>query len=147
MKVIMLKDVGGVGQRGTIIQVKDGYALNFLIPHGSAVQATPEKIAAHEAKQKQDASLKEKQVETLKIAVQSLEGARITVKARATEKGGLFKSLVVADIAKAILDQKNIHIPETVIVLEKPLKQIGEHMLKLRAGGAESTIVFEIQSV
>ena len=47
MKVIFLKDVGGVGQRGSIKEVSDGYAMNFLIAQGLAVQATPEKVAAH----------------------------------------------------------------------------------------------------
>ena len=56
MKIIFLKDVKGVGQRDALKDVSDGYALNFLIPQGLAVQATPDKIAAHEV-QKQKASL------------------------------------------------------------------------------------------
>jgi hypothetical protein len=52
MKVLFKKDVGGVGQRGTIKDVSDGYALNFLIPQGLAEQATPEKIATHQKNQK-----------------------------------------------------------------------------------------------
>ena len=104
MKVILLKDVAKVGQHGTVKEVTDGYALNFLIARGLAIQATPDKIAAYESAQKRETEVREREREALVKSIQSIEGARIEIAVRATEKGGLFKSVVSADVAKAILD-------------------------------------------
>ncbi len=131
MKIILLKDVAKVGQHGTVKEVADGYALNFLIARGFAIQATPEKIAAHEAIVKREGEAREKAHAALVKAIQSLEGARIEVKARATEKGGLFKSITANDIVKMISLQKGITIPEEAIILEKPIKQTGDTKIAL----------------
>ncbi|HEY4526348.1 MAG TPA: 50S ribosomal protein L9 [Candidatus Paceibacterota bacterium] len=147
MKVIMLKDVKGVGQRGKIVEVKDGYAYNFLIPHKAAEQATPEKIAAHAAREQQETALYEQQSAVLKMAIQSLNGKTVTLSVRATEKGGLFKSLTTSDVVKSILDQLNIHIPETAVELEKPIKQTGEHDIKIKAAETAASIVLSVQAV
>ena len=116
MKVILLKDVGGVGQHGTVKDVSDGYALNFLIARGLAVQATPEKIAAFEIAQKREVEIREQERIVLVKSVQGLEGTRIELKVRATEKGGLFKAVTVVDIIKLL----NVDIPENAVQLEKP---------------------------
>src|SRR6478609_786800 len=100
MKVLLLRDVGGVGRHGEIKEVADGYALNFLIPHRVAEQATEEKIKEHEHRQHDVAAQHEKEEAALKEAVASLNGATITFTLRATPKGGLFKSLVSSDIVK-----------------------------------------------
>ncbi|HTR18997.1 MAG TPA: 50S ribosomal protein L9 [Candidatus Paceibacterota bacterium] len=145
MKVILLKDVGGVGQRGQVKDIADGYALNYLIPSGAAAQATPEKVAAHEAAQKKEGELKEAQQQELTEKVNSLEGGRIEISARATEKGGLFKSLGVADIQKSIQVQKNIDIPASAIGLEKPIKELGEHVVQLKTPGAQARLTVVVK--
>ena len=144
MKVILLKDVAKVGQHGTVQEVADGYALNFLIARGLAVQATPEKIAAHAATQKREGEAREALQRVLTSAIQSLEGAHISMSARATEKGGLFKSIVAADIARAISEQKGIRIPADSIVLPKPIKQTGEHKITVSGNGVKAEVVFAV---
>jgi large subunit ribosomal protein L9 len=145
MKVILLKDVGGVGQRGNVKEIADGYALNFLIPNGLAEQATSEKVAAHAAAQKRESLAHEKEVQALVAKIESLEGARIEFSVRATEKGGLFKSLGVADIQRSIQVQKNIDIPVSTIVLEKPIKEVGEHALELKTPGALARLTIVVK--
>jgi len=140
MKVILLKDVAKVGQHGTIKEVSDGYALNFLIARGLAVQATPEKVKAFEAQMKVDAAGKEKREGETKRIIQSLEGQRIEMKARATEKGGLFKSITAADIKKAIGKE----IPEDAIQLAKAIKEVGEHAVTINSAGAESKVIVAV---
>src|SRR3972149_4251460 len=130
MKVIFLKDVAKVGQHGTMKDVADGYALNFLIPRGLAIQATPDKVAAHLAAQKREGGAKEQQNKMITEAVHSLKGARIEISAKATEKGGLFKSITAADIVKAVQEQKRVSIPLETITLAKPIKEAGGHMIK-----------------
>ena len=144
MKVLFLKDVGGVGQHGTLKEVADGYALNFLIPRKLAVQATPEKVAAHQAAQKREGEAREQHHALITEAIHSLKGTRIEIRTRATEKGGLFKSITAGDIAKAVLDQKRITIPVDSIQLSKPIKEVGEHAIRLSHGEAKADVVLAI---
>lgn len=146
MKVIFLKDVAKMGQHGTMKEVSDGYALNFLIPRGLAVQATPDKVAAHIATQKREGEAKAQHDKMITEAVHSLKGARIEIRAKATEKGGLFKSITAADIVKAIQEQKQASIPLETIALAKPIKETGEHAVKIAFGEAKVEIVFAIVS-
>lgn len=143
MKVLFLKDVGGVGQAGTIKNVADGYAMNFLIARGMAVQATPEKVAAHEAAAKREGEERARVQAALAKTVQALEGKRIETSVRATEKGGLFKSVTAADIKK-LLDKD---IPEDAIQLEKPIKEVGEHPIKIKTAGVSAEIILAIKSL
>jgi large subunit ribosomal protein L9 len=142
MKVLFLKDVGGVGQAGTIKNVADGYAMNFLIARGLAVQATPEKIAAHEAAAKRAGETHAKEQAELAKAVQALEGSRIEMRVRATEKGGLFKSITASDIRKSL----KASIPEDAIQLGKPIKEVGEHSVKIKTAGVSAEIIVAIKA-
>lgn len=142
MKVLFLKDVGGVGQAGTIKNVADGYAMNFLIARGMAVQATPEKIAAHSAATKKQEETRAREQEALAKAVQALEGTSVEMKVRATDKGGLFKSITVSDIQKALKSA----IPESAILLSKPIKEIGEHPIKIKTAGVSAEIILDIKN-
>lgn len=145
MKILFLKDVGGVGRSGEIKEVADGYALNSLIPNGSAVQATPEKIQAHAVATQREQQTREKEEQVLTAKLQSLEGARIEITARATEKGGLFKSLGVPDIQKAIRERKGTELPAETILLEKPIKELGDHELELKTAGVKVRLTVVIK--
>jgi large subunit ribosomal protein L9 len=145
MKVLMLKSVGGVGQEGHIVEVADGFALNSLIPGGKAVQATAERIKQHEAQQKVLSEQRQKHEAALKTIVQGLGNAEISFSTRATDKGGLFKSLVASDIAKAIYEQKSVSIPVEAIELPKPIKETGEHAITIKAAGAAASIRFVVK--
>ena len=145
MKVILLKDMKGVGRHGEVKEVADGYALNRLIPGGLAQQATPEKIKTHAAAVQKESEARAHEQQALVAKIQSLEGAHIEISARATEKGGLFKSLGVPDIQKAIREQKKTDLPDGTISLEKPIKQIGDHELSIKTAGATARLVVAIK--
>jgi large subunit ribosomal protein L9 len=136
MKIILLKDAKGVGRQGEIKDVSDGYALNHLIPRGLAQQATAEKVKAHEAATQKESESRAQEQQALVGKLKSLEAAKIEIVAKATEKGGLFKSLGIPDIRKAINSQKGIDVPAENIELEKPIKELGEHPLQLKTAGA-----------
>ena len=125
-------------------EVADGYALNFLIPRGLAIQATPDKVAAHLAAQKREGEAREQQNKATSEAVHSLKGIRLEISAKATEKGGLFKSITAADIAKAIHEQRKVSIPVETIALAKPIKETGEHMIKITFGEVKVEITLVI---
>jgi large subunit ribosomal protein L9 len=144
MKVIFLKDVGGAGRVGEVKDISDGYAMNLLIPRGLAAQATPKNLATHEKKQAELSAQKEQEEAKLKELVQSLRGARIELKVRATEKGGLFKTIGPKEIVHALAEQKGTTLPEAGIRPLEPVKAIGDHIIKISAAGAESEILLKI---
>lgn len=140
MKVIMLQDVKGVGQRGKIVEVSDGYALNFLIPNGKAEQATPQKEAEAVRKAIAATAQKQKEEDTLYAAIESLGHADLRVSVKASEKGGLFKAITAEDVARYVLEQKNVRIPHALVHLDKPIKETGEHSVVIKKDKAVSKI-------
>lgn len=144
MKVILLADVGKVGQRGTVQEVADGFALNFLVARGLAVQATPEKLAEHAARAKREGEAKASAEASLRLAIESLEGARIETNVRASEKGGLFKAIGPAEIAKLVSAQKQIRLPEEAVPKDTHIKMTGEHQILIRAAGAAATLTLVV---
>lgn len=146
MKVILLKDVRGCGQANTIVEVAQGYAANFLLPHKYAIAATDDKVKEMEGKKAQHEAAKAEAEEQLSKKVKSLEGKSVTITARATEKGGLFKALGAADISKAIRAEHSLEIPEASIDAD-PIKTVGEHKVRLSSKNskAELTIIIAAQ--
>ena|SRR3989344_809430 len=131
MKVILLKDVRGVGMHGEIKNVADGYAINGLFPKKLAEAATTEKIAQFEAKKVEREAEAVKEQEQLDNKVSALRGKKVTISARATEKGGLFKAVHEQDVAKAILSEHTLAVPEESIKFLESIKTVGEHVVML----------------
>ena len=133
MKVILLKDVRGVGLHGEIKNVADGYAINGLFPKKLAEAATPEKIAEIETTRAAHEAEVQKEAQQLDNKVAALRGKTVTVSGRATEKGGLFKAVHEKDVAKAILGEHALAIPEESISFPEPIKTVGEHVALLKS--------------
>ena len=132
MKVIFLKEVRGVGHKHEVKNVADGYAGNFLFPQGLAEPATKEKVARLEQTKKEHKAALQKEAEELENKIQTLRGKIVSITARATEKGGLFKSVTAGDIARALKEQHGVEVPESVIHSE-PIKTTGEHVATLQS--------------
>lgn len=147
MKVIMLKDVGGVGQRGTVKEVNDGYGMNFLIARGLAVQASPEKIAEVQRKDAAEAEALAAREEKVAQVVRAAEGKTVTMSAKANEKGHLFKGIHKDEIAKAFSDALGGPItPDMLHSIDNVIRESGEHSVKLKGGGAESSVTLDIKA-
>src|ERR1700691_2619167 len=131
MKVILLKDVRGVGQHHEIKNVADGYAANFLFPQRWAEPATEEKIKQFESQKAEHEAAAKVAEEQLDKKIAQLRGKSVTIQSRATEKGGLFKTITSKDIAHAIRAEHSLEIPETSIQIEEPIKTVGEHKVAL----------------
>ncbi len=140
MKVILIADVKKVGQRGQLITVADGYALNVLIPQKKAVPATPENMKKHErgvaeAKLKADQSASQ-----AKELLSKMDGKTLSVDVKAGPTGTLFKSLHASDIVAEIKKQWGIDLPESALQLEHPIKQKGTFSVPVELLGAKSTL-------
>lgn len=125
MKVILIKDVKGMGRAHEEVNVADGYALNFLIPKKLAIAATPVAIkeAATRRQQVVDQSAVDAALLTQNIA--ALAGARIVITMKANEKGHLYDAVGEPEIMRAAKEQAHIDLPEGAIKLEKPIKEVG----------------------
>jgi large subunit ribosomal protein L9 len=130
MQVILMEKVVNLGGLGDVVKVKDGYARNFLIPHGKAKRATEANLKEFEGRR---AELERKANEQLKGAQErgeKLEGQKIDIAAKAGVDGRLFGSVTNADIAEALTKNTGIEVKKADIRMPQgPLKHIGEFPL------------------
>lgn len=143
MKIILLKDVHGLGKAGEIKQSSGGYVKNFLIPQGLAEIATPQREQAILKKIAQAKAKQEKEIEELKKIAKDNKGLILEFSLKGEGEHG-FGSVSKTDIAKKLSD-KNITITENHIDLEKNLKTAGEHKIKIKLGfGIEMEMIIKI---
>jgi large subunit ribosomal protein L9 len=126
MKVILTDEIRGLGGRGDIVTVKDGYARNYLIPKQLAREATPGNLKAAEHEKKKWALLTMKEVESAKVIAGHLTDTTIVVYKRAGAEGTLFGSVTTNEIADA-LAEKGITIDKRRIETTQPIKSLGVH--------------------
>ncbi len=131
MRVIFLQDVARVGKRHDIKEVNDGYAINFLLPRKLAEPATPKAIANLEKRNKNIEIEREVQEDLLLKNLEEIKGKIITIKVKADEKGHLFSKIHTKEIVEEMKKQNHADISEEFIVLEKPIKEIGEHEIPI----------------
>lgn len=132
MKVILLKDVPKLGKKYDVKEVANGFARNSLFPQKLAEIATPSVIASIELRKKQDKQFKEVDKDILNKNIESLKDVKITISEKANEKGHLFAGVHKEEIVSALKSQKNINIPEELIELNEPIKEIGEHKIRVK---------------
>lgn len=126
MEIILLERVAKLGQMGDIVRVKDGYARNFLLPHGKALRATEASKARFE---KERAQLEARNLETRKEAAdiaERLNGQSFIVIRQAGETGQLYGSVSSRDIAEAVT-AGGFSVNRNQIVLKSPIKSLGLH--------------------
>ncbi len=145
MKVILLKDMENLGKVGQVVNVKDGYARNYLIPQGIALPATDSNVrkVRHEIN-----SLKkkaERQLEKFKELAQKLSTVRLTIKHEAGEEGKLFGSVTASQIEKALHAAGFEEIERRQIVLEKPIRETGSHEVKIHLfKDIDATVIVDV---
>lgn len=129
MQVILRTDVQDLGKRGDVLDVSDGYARNYLVPKGLAIQATSG-AASQAASMRRARDLRDAQDRAAAEALATTLVPRvITVTARAGAEGRLFGSVTAADIAAAIEAQTNVQIDRRKLVLGEPIKSLGSHVV------------------
>ncbi len=146
MKVILLKDVRGLGQLHNIKEVSDGYATNFLFPQGLAEAATAQKIETLIAKKEAHESQLRTQEAALDIIIAAAEAKTISLTVRATEKGGLFKALTKKDIVQALQKEYSLVVPEGVVHSD-PIKTIGEHAIILEGKHTKAHVTLVVKAL
>lgn len=149
MKIVLRQDVPKVGDAGSVQTVSNGYARNFLIPKGLAVVATDGelKVAAH------NLAVKERKVarqeELLRSLSDKIDGQRLIFTAKAGEQGRLYGSITASDVATALASQVSEEIDRRRVVLDEPLRSIGEHTVTVHLVGRlrpQITVVIEAEA-
>lgn len=124
MEVLLKKNVEHLGRVGEVVQVRPGYARNYLLPLQLAVPVTKANLADIERARAQARVEEEQRVSSLREFAQRLAETSVTIEGRANEEGHLFGSVTGVQIAQA-LRQKGLPIDDRVVRLEHPLKEIG----------------------
>ena len=131
MELILLEKIANLGELGQVVKVKDGYARNFLIPHGKAKRATPENIKHFEGRR---AELEKAQNETLAKAQEraaKLDNLKLQISQKAGVDGRLFGSVTNYDIVEALEKQGHDVERSQVRMPQGPLKQVGDFPIQV----------------
>jgi large subunit ribosomal protein L9 len=131
MKVILRKDMDDLGLEGEVVDVAKGFARNFLIPKGIGIEATPQNAKAFEALRKKVEIRRLKAKEEAEQLRERMQGLVLTFSHKAGEEGKLYGSVTGMDIATEI-EKKGIIVDRRKIVLEKPIKSLGEFQIPVK---------------
>jgi large subunit ribosomal protein L9 len=131
MKILLKQDVKGIGKKGQILEVKEGYARNFLIPNGLGVEATGGALKQAQESQKVVERQKAKEKEEAEALAVKIKGLTLTLRHKAGEEGRLFGSITSHEIAEALKGQ-SLDIDKKRIVMEEPIRLLGEHSVKVK---------------
>src|SRR5687768_12136741 len=124
MELLLKQNIEHLGRIGDVVQVKPGYARNFLLPHGFAVPVTKANLAQIERARAQALLEEQSRIASLRELAQKATETSVTIEGRANEEGHLFGSVNAAQIAAA-LRQKGVPVEDKQIRLDNPLKEIG----------------------
>ena len=134
MKIILKQDHEKLGKTGDIVNVKDGFAMNFLIPNGVAMRATESNMKVLEEIKKLQAKKLEKEIEEAQKLAGELSGVQLEIKAKAADEIKLFGSVTNGTIAEALI-HKGFKIDKKNILLEEPIKEIGQRTVDIKLAG------------
>jgi len=131
MKVILTEEIRGLGTRGDVVNVKDGYARNYLLAKNLAREATPGNLKSIEQERKKWALLASQEKDAAQKAATGVQGIKITVQKRVGENGQLFGSVTANEIADALV-AKGVQVEKRRIELDHPIKSLGTHDVEVR---------------
>lgn len=133
MKVILLKDVSGVGRKYDVKDVKSGFGLNLLIPNGSATAATPEALKRIQLEKAKIDGQRKVREDLLAKNIKDLDGITLKVTGKANAKGHLFAGLHREAIAAELQKQTELQVDPSFIQVEQPIKEVGTHSVEVKA--------------
>lgn len=131
MKVILTEEIRGLGTRGDVVTVKDGYARNYLLPKNLAREATAGNLKQIEHERRKWALLAQQEKEAAQKAANAVKGVKVQIEKRVGEHGHLFGSVTANEIADALME-KGIEVDKRRIELASPIKNVGVHEVEVR---------------
>lgn len=131
MKVVLTDDVKGLGHRGDVVNVADGYGRNFLLPKTLAYPATPGNLKRLEQEKKRYDARVAKEKDQAEAVAKTVEGTKIVLHKKAGEGDHLYGSVTAAEVADG-LAEKGITVDKRRVELEEPIKRLGTHTVHVK---------------
>jgi large subunit ribosomal protein L9 len=144
VKVVLRSDVSGIGRKGDVRDVANGYARNFLLPRGLAFKATPGVEAQAEGMRRARSLKQAEELADAKVVAELLGGSPVRIAVRAGKEGKLFGSVGSADIVSAIAQQLGVTIERRQVELAEPIKAVGTYQVPVELH-AELTVPVTIE--
>lgn len=132
MRVVLRADVDGVGKKGDVLDVSDGFARNFLVPKGRAILATPGGQAQADAMRRSRDVKDARDREGAEAVARRLVPLVIKIPARAGREGRLFGSVTAADVAEAVTAQSGLELDRRRLHIDEPIKTLGSHEVPVK---------------
>ncbi len=132
MNVILTTDVDGLGRKGDVVEVADGYARNYLVPKSKAIKATRGALKEAETLRRSREELERVVKAAASQVAEALVDSRVVVAARSTDEGKLFGSIGASNVAEAIFSYTGVQVEPQAIVLTSPIKEIGLYEVTIK---------------
>jgi large subunit ribosomal protein L9 len=144
VKVILTEDISPLGAMGAVVEVARGYARNYLIPQGKAMEITPGNLAQLEQAKVKYAQRRAQERGTAVAQVERLEGVSVTIAQRVAEEERLYGSVTAAMIAEA-LESQDFQVDKKQVELPEPIKKLGAYEVTIRlAPDVKATVTVEV---
>lgn len=145
MNIILIKDVDNLGGKNELVKVRNGYARNFLIPQGFAVEANSSNRKQMEERQKVGKKKEAAMLAQINSVIAKLQESPLTVGAKTGTSGKIFGSVTALQISRAIRDQKGYEIDRKKITITDEVKEIGSYKATIDFGnGHHSEVNFDV---
>jgi len=145
MQVILIQDVNNLGGINEVVNVKNGYARNYLFPRQMAVEASPSNMKQLDERLKQQKKKEEKMLAEINSVIAKLKEAPLKIGAKTGTSGKIFGSVTALQISRAIRDQRGYEIDRKKITIIGDVKELGTHKASVDFGNGQSTEVdFEV---
>jgi large subunit ribosomal protein L9 len=142
MKVILLKSVQKVGRKYDVVDVADGFAMNSLLPKGLAEHASAKALARVSLLKAQEEAERKIHEDLLIKNLSGIDAVKLEISSKANDKGHLFGGVHKDELVSALKEQAHIDILADYIVLDKPIKETGEHRVSIKV--QDKTAVFTV---
>jgi large subunit ribosomal protein L9 len=146
MKIVLNKDVKDIGKKHDIKTVSDGYALNFLIPNGLAEIASASSLKRVDIEKKRESDEKKVKEDLLVKNLKSIHDVAVEVVAGANDKGHLFAGIHKEEIVKIVKQETEVDLLPEFIILEKPIKSVGEYPIDIKVQGKSATFKLVVKA-
>lgn len=146
VEIILREDVPNLGKIGDVVRVRPGYARNYLLPRGLAVEASRGNLRQLEHQKRMIAAKAERERKAAEAAAARLEGLTLRVRARAGEEGRLFGSVTNLDLERLLAEHGHV-VDRRRIALEEPIKQLGTYPIVVHVGrGVQATVQLVVEA-
>src|SRR5438874_9572261 len=132
-QLVLIEDVTHLGKQGDVVEVKPGYARNYLLPNSLATVPTPHNLKLLDKYKIRVQQARESKIADLKMLAEQIQRVSVTVEANATEEGHLYGSVGPAEVSKA-LRGRNLPAEPEMVHMEGPIKELGLYAVKLTLG-------------